>query len=121
MNTVILKKSKAENWDPISYFKQNGGDAIYEFNQYNLAIGDAWISVIEDDSVYFEFDDDEIGKVKSIIEKPVFYIIEWKGDEILENFMGHIPNGTTALVDDDHGSILTADAFLKKLKNREEN
>lgn len=121
MNTVILIKSKDENWDPINYLKRNGGNLITEFNQYNLFVGDAWISIIEDDSVYFEFDDDEMHKVKSIIKNPVFYIIEWKGDEILESFMAHIPNETTALVDDDHGSILMIDVFLKKLKKCEEN
>ena len=107
MNTIILIVNENTSWSPQYWIEKKGG-GINIFHQLVLNKNDGWISIVKDQTILNDYDKKEISEIINTIQKPVFHVIEWKGDHILEEFLNEIPFDIEALIDNDHGLISKA-------------
>lgn len=107
MNSIVLILDQNCKWNPKDILAESDGSEI-EFNKFICSEGQGWISSFEEPELINDFDAEELLKVASIISDPKFYLIEWKGDEILQKFINDIPKNILAIIDNDHGGVYRA-------------
>lgn len=107
MNSIVLIVDKNCKWDPKDVLKESERSEN-EFNKFIYSEGEGWISSFEEPELINDFDAEELLKVANIISNPKFYLIEWKGDEILQKFINDIPGNILAIIDNDHGGVYRA-------------
>lgn len=103
MNSLVFFARKKE-WKPEAWVTLMGGTTS-ESGQFVVEILDSWISIYKYDEVFDDYDESEEQLVRSLIQDPVPYIIEWRGDEMLRKFIEDFPINEDAVIDNDHGLI----------------
>lgn len=80
---------------------------------------DGWIGITRDDSIYLDYDADEINKIGLLIENPAFFIVEGSlGNKMYQNqLLNSLPIDARYLIDNDHGSIMDVPSYQNALLN----
>ena len=125
MNSIVFFTNKNE-WKPEAWVTVMGG-TISETGQFIVEALDSWISIYKYDDVFNDYDEDEEQLVRSFIHDPIPYLVEWRGDELLQKFIDDFPFDKHAVIDNDHGLICNISelkgkpasdwVFERKLKN----
>ena len=74
----------------------------------------------EDASVQDDFDDEELLVIQNRFIAPKFFTLEFSDPGFGTLLLIHLANDPSILVDDDHGSILQGDEFVKRLVSSED-
>lgn len=116
MNTLILYIDRHSEWMPQNWIISLGGGNVCE-NQFNLEIGGELISVIPSVQVLSDLEEEELLKLHKIVAEPNAFIIEWRGNGLIEKFLESIPNNASVAVDNDHGLMVSVRDVLGKPLN----
>lgn len=103
MNSIVLF-AQNDSWQPDGWVKSMGGTKS-DSGQFVVETSFSWISFCRYAEVFGDYDDDEEQIVRSLIPKPTGYLIEWRGDDLLEKFIEEFPANKRAVIDNDHGLI----------------
>lgn len=105
MNSLLLLIDAKETWSPETWALENeghrnaGGQVVMEDRS-------GWISIVRDPTVIDDYDDDDLTQLRSLIDSPVPYVIEWSGElKLPERVLLAVPTEVRAVVDNDHGLI----------------
>lgn len=112
MNTMIMHVDRACEWQPVLWILAIGGSEI-ETGQVVIELNSEWISVLPYDEVIYSYDEAELQLLKSIIKDFNSYIIEWKGDVLVQRLVDAAPIGGLVVIDNDHGIICLVDGIKK--------
>jgi len=110
MNSIVLF-AQTDGWQPDGWVKSMGGTKS-DSGQFVVETSCSWISFCRYDDVFSDYDDDEEQIVRSLIQEPTGYLIEWRGDDLLEKFIEDFASNTKAVIDNDHGLI----CYISKVK-----
>jgi len=113
VNTIILLVDSSSEWLPESWALEHGGNLCPE-GQIVIEQDFEWLSIVRDDHVLNEFDQDERDRLETIVHKPSAHIIEWIGDALVVDFLLSIPPKTRAAIDNDHGLLIDAHEVSSK-------
>ncbi|MDG4558495.1 MAG: hypothetical protein P9F19_14050 [Candidatus Contendobacter sp.] len=116
MNSLILFV-RGKNWQPDTWVTLAGGSKT-ESGQFVLENSSSWLSVYKYDEAFDDYDEAEENLVRELIQDPIPYLIEWRGDELLEKLISNIPADKDVIVDNDHGLICSV-SKLKGLSVRD--
>ena len=106
MNTVVLLIASRSDWSPEAWAVQQGGERG-SGGEVMLERETEWLSIVRDDRVLNDFDEDERSHLGELLAEPKAYLIEWKGGGLVESLVRSIPPGTPAAVDNDHGLLVS--------------
>lgn len=102
MNSLILLIENECSWSPIVWASERGGEST-EDGRIVIEGRLGWIAIHHDQSVLDDFDDEEKAEAVAALADPVIFVVEWRGDALLESFVKAVPPGCRAFVDNDHG------------------
>lgn len=102
MNTLILFLSP-NDWSPVAWLHRQGG--VPSAGRMLLELEGGWIAVEERNSAFDEFEATEERLVRTLIDNPVAYLVEWHGDHLIDHLVQAVPAGVSAVIDNDHGLI----------------
>jgi hypothetical protein len=105
MNTLVLLVERESAWSPEKWATEQGG-ACGVGDQVVIEQDAEWLSVVRDDRVLDDFDDQERFRLAELVTKPAVYLVEWKGGKLVERLLRAIPPETRAAVDNDHGLLV---------------
>lgn len=103
MNSLVLFVQES-GWKPETWILLVGG-ARSETGQFVVENASSWLSVYKYDETFDDYDATEEQSVRAVMQDPIPYLIEWRGDELLEKFIENIPVDEEVIVDNDHGLI----------------
>jgi len=103
MNTIVLF-TKSKSWDPRNWVMSMKGAQVKD-HHFVVETGNSWISFSLFENAFDDYEIVEEDKVKTMIPDPTAHLIEWKGSEILRQFIDDFPADQDAVVDNDHGLI----------------
>jgi hypothetical protein len=112
MNGLILHTRQDEPLSLLDILIAFGGKKLDE-NVVVLDSDEQWLAVRYSSSVLNDYDND-LHEVLALVEDPKSYLLEWRGDELLKEFLSKIPDDYFVVVDNDHG-IISALQFVKKI------
>lgn len=104
MNTVILFVENSYDWSPEKWITENGGKKT-DYGRVVIEESNAWLIVDRYNQFVGDYDEDEKQYVSNLLKNPIGYIIEWKGESLLEKFITNVPSESKAVIDNDHGLI----------------
>lgn len=104
MNTFILVIDSDYGWSPQSWILGHGG-ANMPNGQTTLERQQEWFSVLHDENPLTDFEDSEKEFLSRHIVNPASFLVEWKGNALIEEFLSAIPSECIAFIDNDHGLI----------------
>jgi hypothetical protein len=104
MNSLILHVSRSCDWLPQQYLLIRGGSKVAA-SQVVLETNQCWISVLQDDKLMSEYEATERRILDLLIHDPVCYLVEWRGELLMQHFVYAIPPDIGAVIDNDHGLI----------------
>lgn len=105
MNTLVLLVERGSTWSPETWATEHGGVRGIG-GQIMIEREAEWLSVVRDDRVLDDFDEDERSRLGQLVAEPTTYLVGWKGNLLVENLLRSIPPETRAAVDNDHGLIV---------------
>lgn len=115
MNSIVLFSSENE-WEPETWMTLMKG-YISDEGQFIVETSDSWISIIRYDEVLDDYEEDEKELVRNLIRDPIPYLIEWRGDELLKQFVDKFPLNSGGVIDNDHGLICNISELKEKSVN----
>ena len=77
--------------------------------------GGMYVAINLDDYITEEYDEQEFNLISRVIKQPTFFLIEFSHFELLKKMIPFCVNHPGFLIDNDHGDIFSARAFLLKL------
>jgi hypothetical protein len=104
MNTLVLLVDRGSAWSPQAWAVERGG--FHVGDQVIIEQDTEWLSVVRDDRVLHELDDEERSRLAELVAEPATYLVEWKGGMLVENLLRSVPPTTRAAVDNDHGLVV---------------
>lgn len=104
MNTLILLVENESSWSPIVWASERGGESTEE-GRIVIEGRHGWLAIHHDPSVLDDFDDEEKAEAVAALVDPVIFVVEWRGDVLVETFVKAVPPGCRAFVDNDHGAF----------------
>lgn len=110
MNTLVLLLSRGSTWSPEHWASQHGG-ARGVGGQVMIESPSGWLSVLRDDRVLDDYDDEERVALSTMLREPVPFLVEWKGPDLLEALLQAVPRESDAVVDNDHGVLAPIQAI----------
>lgn len=110
MNTLVLLLNRETVWSPEIWAEQHGGKRGVG-GQIMIERPSGWLSVLRDDSVFDEYDEDERTALSTMLAKPALFLVEWKGSDLVEALLRAVPFECGAVVDNDHGVIVPVQAI----------
>ncbi|MBL8296834.1 MAG: hypothetical protein JNN30_00670 [Rhodanobacteraceae bacterium] len=114
MNTIVLLIDREDAWSPETWAKAAGGKLVGD-RQITIDQESDWLSIVRDDQVLNDFDEEERDRLGELVGEPIVYLIEWKGGELVEHLLRSIPPATRAAVDNDHGLLVLVHQLVGKL------
>ncbi len=112
MNSIVLFV-KPEEWSPKTWM-HTLSYAIVNSDQYVVETATSWLSIRSCNEIFDDYDVHEEEQVRLLIQCPQPYLIEWRGEELLQKFIDDFPSGKVAVIDNDHGLICA----ISKVKGR---
>lgn len=110
MNTLVLLINRESAWSPETWATQHGGKRGVS-GQVMIEGPSDWLSVLRDDRVLDEYDEDERTALSAMIATPVLFLVEWKGSDLVEALLKAVPPECGAVVDNDHGVLAPIQAI----------
>jgi hypothetical protein len=109
MRTLFFLFERDCAWSPNDWFTQNAGKQALG----RLVIEDetGWISGWRDDRVLDDYCDDERLVLSEMLVNPAVFLIEWRGDRLVESLIRWIPADVPVLVDNDSGLLVRVAAI----------
>ncbi len=105
MNTLVLLLDRKSEWSPLVWAKQQGGE-IGVGGQVMIENPNGWLSVLRNDHVLHEYDEEERIVISRVLARPALFVVEWKGKYLVESLLQATPPRFGALVDNDHGVLV---------------
>jgi hypothetical protein len=105
MNTLVLLLSRECAWSPEIWAEQHGGERGVG-GQVMIESPSGWLSVLHDDHVLDEYDENERRELSAMLAEPELFLVEWKGSDLVEALIRAVPVECGAVVDNDHGVIV---------------
>lgn len=105
MNTLVLLVDRGGAWSPEAWATERGGKRGVG-DQVVIEQNMEWLSVVRDDRVLDDFDDEERSRLAELVTEPATYLVEWRGGMLVESLLRSIPLTTRAAVDNDHGLLV---------------
>lgn len=102
MNTLILLVESESSWSPLVWALEQGGESA-EDGRVVIEGRAGWLSIEPDQSVLDDFDDDERADAVAALVDPSLFVIEWRGDVLIETFVRAVPSDSRVFVDNEHG------------------
>lgn len=102
MNTLILLVENESSWSPIVWALEQGGESA-EDGRAVIEGRLGWFSIEPDQSILDDFNDDERADAVAALVDPSLFLIEWRGDALIETFICAVPPDCRVFVDNDHG------------------
>lgn len=103
MNTIMLF-TENKSWGPRNWVMSMEGAQVKD-DHFVVETASSWISFNSCENVFEDYENVEEDKVKTMLPNPTAHLVEWKGDEILRQFIDDFPIDQDAVVDNDHGLI----------------
>ena len=113
MNTLILLVERESSWSPLVWALEQGGESA-EDGRVVIEGRLGWLSIEPDQSVLDDFDDDERADAVAALVDPSLFVVEWRGDVLIETFVRAVPPDSRVFVDNEHGVFAPA-AALKSI------
>lgn len=113
MNTLVLLVERESIWSPDAWVAKHEGKCSAD-GQVRIERESDWLSVIRDDRVLDDFDEDEYSRIGDLVTDPTTYLIEWKGSMLIENLLRSVPPETRVAVDNDHGLLVSVHEISDK-------
>jgi hypothetical protein len=110
MNTLILH-AQSPHSDPFSVLATLGG-IITGADEITLSVSGNWIRVTRADDVMNDYEQEEKSLIFSFFEKQRSFLVEWRGDSLLHEYLSALPKGNVIVVDNDHGIISPLDVVV---------
>lgn len=105
MNTLLLLVERQSAWSPETWLLEHGGKRG-AFGQVVIERRPEWLKV-ERDGGLEDFDAEERLRVAELVTEPEVYVIEWKGNVLVETLLRSVPPEANIVVDNDHGLIVS--------------
>lgn len=105
MNALVLIVEAGSDWSPETWATEHGGKRSLD-GQIMIERESEWLSVARDARVFDDFDEEERVRLGELVTEPTTYLIEWKGNVLVENMLRSIPPETRAAIDNDHGLLV---------------
>ncbi|AKJ30175.1 hypothetical protein [Caldimonas brevitalea] len=113
MNTLVLLLEQGSEWNPNIWAAENGGETGAN-GQIMIERSEGWLSVLRDDSVLNDFDEDERRRLSELLTEPAGYLIEWRDSALVEALLQAVPPQTRAVIDNDHGLLVPVQAVRER-------
>lgn len=113
MNTLILLVERESSWSPLVWALEQGGESA-EDGRVVIEGRLGWLSIEPDQSVLDDFNDDERADAVAALVDPSLFVVEWRGDVLIETFVRAVPSDSRVFVDNEHGVFAPA-AALKSI------
>lgn len=110
MNTLVLLLNRESAWSPETWATQHGGERGVG-GQVMIEGPSGWLSVLRDDRVFGEYDENERTAVSTMLAEPTLFLVEWKGSDLVEALLRAVPPECGAVVDNDHGVLVPIQAI----------
>ncbi|WP_020558926.1 hypothetical protein [Thiofilum flexile] len=102
MNSIVIffeKESHLKSWSSLV------NQYITEDGRFVIETSNGWLSIYQPNDIWRDYDEDELLVVKSLILEPIPYLIEWRDNSLLQEFIDNFPTDSHAVIDNDHGLI----------------
>ncbi|ATE59822.1 hypothetical protein [Thauera sinica] len=110
MNTLVLLLKRDSVWSPETWAMQHGGERGVG-GQVMIEGQSSWLSILRDDRVLDEYDDEERSELSAMLAEPMPFLLEWKGSDLIEALIRAVPFESGAVVDNDHGLLASIQAI----------
>lgn len=105
MNSIVLLVARESAWSPEAWAEAAGGKRVGD-GQVMIERETEWLSVVRNDQVLNDFEEDERARLDELVNEPTAYLVEWKGGGLVEHLLRSVPPGTRVAVDNDHGLLV---------------
>ena len=105
MNSLVLVLNDEDEWSPEEWLVERGGKRGVGRQVVLEEKAAEWLSVSREDDILQDYDDLEREKLSTVLLKPVLFLVEWKGHNLVEQLLRSVPKESGAMVDNDHGVI----------------
>jgi len=102
MNTLILLLENESSWSPLVWALEQGGEST-EDGRVVIEGALGWLSIEPDQSVLDDFADEERADAVAALVDPALFVVEWRGDALIETFVRAVPIDCRVFVDNEHG------------------
>jgi hypothetical protein len=106
MNTFLLLVANGSAWSPEAWATERGGARSLN-GQVTIERNANWLSVIHDETALDDFDEEDLSRISAMVGKPATYLVEWRGNTLVEDLLRSIPPNTRAVIDNDHGLLVS--------------
>ena len=113
MNTLVLLVERGSAWSPETWATEHGGERGVG-GQIIIERESEWLSVLRDERVLDDFDEEERSRLVELVTEPTTYLVEWKGSELVEKLLRSVPPETRAAIDNDHGLLVPVHEIADK-------
>lgn len=114
MNTLILHNIEGSNWSLAEHLVSLGGVSTGP-DEITLSTDSSWIRLTWADDVIYDYDFSRLNLLKSFGAERKSFMVEWRGDDLLQNFIDSIPTDKKIVVDNDFGIFISLDLIRDKL------
>ena len=104
MNSFILALGQGCSWSPEEWSVSQGGTRAPN-GQVIIEDNSGWLSVLRDDTIIDDFDNDERTSMLSLVNSPAMFLIEWTEGKLADRMLRAIPADCDAAIDNDHGIL----------------
>src|SRR5687768_15476003 len=105
MNLLILALGHDCPWSPVEWMISRGGAKLAN-TQVTIEEGGDWLSILQDNKLIHDFDEEEREVLRRLLGDPVMFLVEYKGEQLVDLFVGSIPVQCDAMIDNDHGLLV---------------
>jgi hypothetical protein len=107
MNTLILHTENSE-WSPLDTLISLGG-AVDSSGGVVLHSDESWIRLFWEDDVIHDYEGRDAERLAAHIHNQSSFVVEWRGDALLQKFLDALPTDRRVVLDNDHGIMVPFD------------
>ena len=82
-------------------------------NVLHYSTTEQFLSIIHMPNSMDEYNKEELDEIKSKIKKPTFFLLDTNSFDLLKKFIAALPNSFNFLIDNNFGSIMDKQEFMK--------
>ena len=82
-------------------------------NVLHYSTTEQFLSIIHMPNSMDEYNKEELDEIKSKIKKPTFFLLDTNSFDLLKKFIAALPNSFNFLIDNNFGSIMDRQEFMK--------
>ena len=107
MSSFVLALNSASTWSPLDWMANYRGLKLAN-GQVTIEENSDWLSILHDDNLIRDFDEEERELLRSLLGSPRMFLIEYKGERLVNFLVQSIPADCDAMIDNDHGLLVRA-------------